>query len=70
MYDFVEFDAAIGKGLSLVNLEETLVMVSADHSHTFSMGAYGLRGESIFGIGTPNEKSDDQNDNEPPLISN
>ena len=26
-------------------------MVSADHSHTFSIGAYGARGENIFGTG-------------------
>jgi len=31
--EFVEFDLAIGEGLKLVNLDETLVVVTADHSH-------------------------------------
>jgi alkaline phosphatase len=31
--EFVEFDLAISEGLKLVNLDETLVVVTADHSH-------------------------------------
>jgi len=33
-------------------MDETLIIVSADHSHTFSIGAYGRRGDSVFGLGT------------------
>ena len=32
--DFVAFDEAIGRAKSLVNLDETLLVVTADHSHT------------------------------------
>ena len=59
MYDFVSLDAAIGKAKYLVNLDETLIMVSADHSHTFSIGGYSRRGESIFGVGTASTYDDE-----------
>ncbi|CAG5110253.1 Oidioi.mRNA.OKI2018_I69.chr2.g4670.t2.cds [Oikopleura dioica] len=52
LYDWKEFDTMIGNSLEMVNLNETIVMVSADHSHTFSIGAYGKRGENIFGPGS------------------
>lgn len=31
--DFVVFDDAIGKAIEIVSLDNTLVLVSADHSH-------------------------------------
>jgi alkaline phosphatase len=51
LYDWKEFDTMIGNSLQMVDLNETIVMVSADHSHTFSIGAYGARGANIFGPG-------------------
>ena len=44
----------------MIDFAETLLIVSADHSHTFSMGAYGRRGESIFATGMQPVLGDDE----------
>lgn len=43
LVDTEEFDAAINAALQLVNLGETLVMATADHSHVFNIAGYPLR---------------------------
>ena len=61
LYDFKDLDESIGKARELVNLDETLVMVSADHSHVFTIGGYGRRGANLFGVGTASTTDDDEN---------
>ena len=34
--------------LNVLNLDETLLIVTADHSHVFTLGGYQRRGTSIF----------------------
>lgn len=46
----VSLDKAVTKALELTNEEDTLVIVTADHSHVFSMGGYNYRGNDILGI--------------------
>ncbi|HEY6561787.1 MAG TPA: alkaline phosphatase [Polyangiaceae bacterium] len=41
--DAEELDRAIGVALSKVDLRETLILVTADHSHVFTMAGYPLR---------------------------
>ena len=53
--DTVALDAAIAKALELVNLDETLVLVTADHSHVFTIAGYPPRGNSIFGLASVTE---------------
>ena len=48
----VEFDKAIGSAVELTSEEDTLIVVTADHSHTFTFGGdYPLRGTNILGLG-------------------
>eukprot|EP00070_Physeter_catodon_P031607 XP_028338501.1 intestinal-type alkaline phosphatase isoform X1 [Physeter catodon] len=47
----VVFDNAIAKAGQLTSEADTLILVTADHSHVFSFGGYTLRGSSIFGLG-------------------
>ncbi|XP_003784907.1 intestinal-type alkaline phosphatase [Otolemur garnettii] len=46
----VMFDSAIEKAVQLTSEQDTLILVTADHSHVFSFGGYTLRGSSIFGV--------------------
>uniref|UniRef100_A0A4W2CRC5 Alkaline phosphatase n=1 Tax=Bos indicus x Bos taurus TaxID=30522 RepID=A0A4W2CRC5_BOBOX len=45
----VMFDSAIAKANELTSELDTLILVTADHSHVFTFGGYPLRGNSIFG---------------------
>ncbi|XP_060157420.1 intestinal-type alkaline phosphatase isoform X1 [Globicephala melas] len=47
----VMFDNAIAKASQLTSEADTLILVTADHSHVFSFGGYTLRGSSVFGLG-------------------
>ncbi len=46
----IELSNAVKAALSKVNLNETLIIVTADHSHTFTMAGYPIRGNNILGL--------------------
>ncbi|XP_004577255.2 intestinal-type alkaline phosphatase [Ochotona princeps] len=46
----VVFDSAIERAGQLTDEQDTLTLITADHSHVFSFGGYTLRGSSIFGL--------------------
>ena len=48
--DAIELSNAVRAALSKVNLNETLIVVTADHSHTFTMAGYPARGNNILGL--------------------
>ncbi|KAM5164848.1 intestinal-type alkaline phosphatase 1-like [Mantella aurantiaca] len=45
----VEFDKAIKKAGQMTSENDTLTVVTADHSHVFTLGGYGDRGDNILG---------------------
>ncbi|XP_053137005.1 alkaline phosphatase, tissue-nonspecific isozyme isoform X2 [Hemicordylus capensis] len=50
LHEAVEMDCAIGEAGRLTSPQETLMVVTADHSHVFTFGGYTPRGNSIFGL--------------------
>lgn len=46
----IELSNAVRAAAAKVNLEETLIIVTADHSHTFTMAGYPARGNNIMGL--------------------
>lgn len=49
LHEAVEMDRAIGLAGRLTSSQDTLTVVTADHSHVFTFGGYTPRGNSIFG---------------------
>lgn len=47
--DTLEFSEAIRKAMAMVNLDETLILVTADHSHVMTFSGYPSRGNPILG---------------------
>lgn len=46
-----EFSKAVAVAREMLSEEETLIVVSSDHSHVMSYSGYGSRGSDVFGIG-------------------
>ncbi|MGH0128178.1 UNVERIFIED_CONTAM: hypothetical protein FKN15_044826 [Acipenser sinensis] len=49
LYETMLMDEAVARARELTNDRETLTVVSADHSHTLTLGGYTDRGNPIFG---------------------
>ncbi|OKY26957.1 alkaline phosphatase [Thalassotalea sp. PP2-459] len=47
--DTIEFANAVQKAIDATNPEETLILVTADHSHVFTIAGYPKRGNPILG---------------------
>ncbi|CAL4228704.1 unnamed protein product [Meganyctiphanes norvegica] len=47
--ELLAFEEAVIEAMELVDVRETLIVVTADHSHTMTINGYPDRGNSIFG---------------------
>lgn len=45
----ISMEQAVIKALELTNQDETLIIVTGDHSHVFTVGGYPYRGNDILG---------------------
>ncbi|MBP9663924.1 MAG: alkaline phosphatase [Pyrinomonadaceae bacterium] len=55
----VEFSNAVRTAKEMVNLDETLIIVTADHSHTLFIQGYPVRGNNILGLVRENDGKGD-----------
>lgn len=54
--DTIEFARAVRTAYEMVDLSETLIIVTADHSHVFTIAGYPERGNSILGKAAVDEE--------------
>lgn len=50
LQDTVELSNAVRAAMGKVNIDETLIIVTADHSHTLTIMGYPARGNNILGL--------------------
>jgi alkaline phosphatase len=55
LVETVEMANAVRTALELVSLEDTLVVVTADHSHVLTIAGYPTRGNDILGLARGND---------------
>ncbi|XP_071805530.1 alkaline phosphatase-like [Asterias amurensis] len=59
LHETLAMEEAVAKAMELTNEEDTLIIVTADHSHTMTIGSYPKRGNSILGLYNYGEGEDD-----------
>lgn len=67
MTDTQELSRAVAKAIAMTDPEETLILVTADHSHTFTISGYPVIGNPILGL--VRSFNDDMSPSEEPLLA-
>lgn len=49
LYDTLAMEDAVKVAVEMTNEEDTMIIVTADHSHVFDIAGYAYRGTDIFG---------------------
>jgi len=49
MEDTISFDEGVARALSLTSEKDTLIIVTADHAHPFTLGSWASLNNSILG---------------------
>jgi alkaline phosphatase len=55
--EFVEFERAIRKAKDMTSNDETLIIVTSDHSHSLAFNGYATRGNDILGFANKQNNS-------------
>jgi alkaline phosphatase len=55
LHDTRELSDAVQTAMALTNEQDTLIIVTADHSHSLTMGGYSTRGNAILGAAVGND---------------
>ncbi len=53
LQETIALDAAVERAFRLTRRQDTLIVVTADHSHAFSIQGYSERGQDILGRSVP-----------------
>lgn len=53
LYETLAFEDAVKTALQMTNSSDTLIVVTADHSHVFNIGGHSYRGNNILGVVNP-----------------
>lgn len=53
LHETLEFENAVRAAVELTDPEETLIVVTADHSHPFDIQGFSYRGNDILGLADP-----------------
>lgn len=57
LYDTLEMSDAVQTVMDMTDAEDTLIIVTADHSHSLTIGGYATRGNPILGTVVGNDNS-------------
>lgn len=50
--ELLAMEEAVEAAMKMVNMEETLMVITADHSHVMTINGYPARGNNILGNGS------------------